>query len=275
MGRMPAKTVPTPPIRAGIGGWQYVPWRGGAFYPAGLPQKEELAWASRHLSAIEINSSFYRQPLPAHYAAWRAATPAGFKFSLKAPRRIVQQRQLAHTGEAVTAFIGSGLAELGDRLGPLVWQFGPYKHFDAEDIGPFLALLPASVEGLPLQHVLEVRHASFMDPAFLALVRRHGVAVAGTDSNEYPSFFDLSGPLVYLRLMTARAEEPTGYPAPELAQWRARAGQWAEGGAPADLPRIASAADGPAMPREVYVFFINGAKERAPAAAQAFLTTGA
>jgi uncharacterized protein YecE (DUF72 family) len=266
---MPSANPLTSPLRAGIGGWQYAPWR-GSFYPSGLTQKNELAHASRALGTIEINSTFYRPATPASYAAWREATPEGFVFSLKAPRQITQQRRLAHTGEAITQFVQGGLAELGDRLGPVVWQFGPYKSFDSADLTDFLALLPTAVNGLPLRHVLEVRHASFMNPSFLALVRAHGVSLVGTDSDEHPSFFDLSGDLVYLRLMRCRAEEPTGYPADELSTWRAHAHTWAQGDEPAGLPRIAAAASATGRPRQVFVLFINGAKERAPMAAQAF-----
>lgn len=262
-------TPPTPLIRAGIGGWQYAPWR-GSFYPQGLTHKNELAHASRALGTIEINSTFYRPATPASYAAWREATPEGFVFSLKAPRQITQQRRLGHMGEAITQFVQGGLAELGDRLGPVVWQFGPYKSFDSADLTDFLVQLPTTVDGLPLRHVLEVRHASFMNPSFLALVRAHGVSLVGTDSDEHPSFFDLSGDLVYLRLMRCRAEEPSGYPADELATWRDRAQTWAHGDEPAGLPRIAPPAGPTGQPRQVFVMFINGAKERAPMAAQAF-----
>lgn len=264
-----ADAPPTPLIRAGIGGWQHAPWR-GSFYPSGLTQKNELAHASRALGTIEINSTFYRPATPASYAAWREATPEGFVFSLKAPRQITQQRRLGHMGEAITQFVQGGLAELGDRLGPVVWQFGPYKSFDSADLTDFLVQLPTTVDGLPLRHVLEVRHASFMNPSFLALVRAHGVSLVGTDSDEHPSFFDLSGDLVYLRLMRCRAEEPSGYPADELATWRDRAQTWAHGDEPAGLPRIAPPAGPTGQPRQVFVMFINGAKERAPMAAQAF-----
>jgi uncharacterized protein YecE (DUF72 family) len=261
-------SVPSPPlIRAGIGGWQFAPWR-GTFYPAGLTQKNELAFASQALRTLEINSTFYRTPSRSSYAAWRTATPEGFVFSLKAPRQITQQRLLAHTEEAVMHFIGSGLAELGDRLGPVVWQFTPYKSFDPDDLDAFLAMLPTAVEGLPLRHVLEVRNASFLNEEFLALVRRRGVALVGTDSETYPSFFDTSGALVYLRLMRARSEEPAGYPADQLDAWQRRAAAWARGDEPADLPRIGPAAAAGAA-RPVHVLFIDGAKERAPMAALA------
>jgi uncharacterized protein YecE (DUF72 family) len=271
MGRMQAPVPSSPaPILVGIGGWQYAPWR-GSFYPKGLPQKEELAHASRQLSLIEINSSYYRTPSRSSFTAWQAATPPGFVFSIKAPRSIVQQRMLRHTEVAVTEFLQSGLAEMGDKLGPIVWQFGPYKSFDPEDLPGFLALLPRTLDGLPLRHVLEVRHASFLNPAFLALIREHGVSVVGTDSDEHPSFFDVSGELVYLRLMRGLSEEPAGYSPQALADWQQHAHRWASGEEPAGLPRIEGAPPAAAMARPVYVLFINGAKERAPAAAQALL----
>lgn len=271
MRRMPNSTSASNPcIHVGIGGWQYAPWR-GSFYPGGLPQKQELAYASQQLGMIEINSSFYRTPARASFAAWQEATPPGFVFSIKAPRSITQQRMLAHTGVAVQAFVGSGLAELGTKLGPIVWQFGPYKSFDPVDLAGFLAMLPTEVEGVRLRHVLEVRQASFLTSDFLALTRQHGVGVVGTDSEEHPSFFDVSGDLVYLRLMRSRSEEPTGYSADELALWRARAHRWAQGDEPEGMPVIAARLPTTSAPRQVFVLFINGAKERAPAAAQALI----
>lgn len=266
--------APSPPlIRAGIGGWQFAPWR-STFYPRGLTQKNELSYASRSLHTLEINSTFYRTPSRASFAAWRDATPEGFVFSLKAPRQITQQRRLADTAAAIDHFVDSGLAALGDRLGPVVWQFAPFKRFEPADFEAFLALLPRHAEGVPLQHVLEVRHASFLTEPFLALVRHHGVALVGTDSATYPSFFDTSGALVYLRLMRARSEEPTGYPADELRRWHRRAEAWARGDEPEDeLPRIAAPRP-TGTPRPVHVLFINGAKERAPLAAKAFTEEG-
>lgn len=262
--------APSYMIRAGIGGWQFAPWR-GTFYPRGLTQKHELSHASRALRTIEINSTFYRVPERATFSTWREATPEGFVFSLKAPRSITQQRRLADSGTAVRRFIDGGLAALGNRLGPVVWQFPPFKRFDPPELAAFLAGLPRQVEDLPLRHVLEVRHPSFLCEPFLALARDHGVALVGTDSDTHPSFFDTSGDLVYLRLMRARADEPTGYPAEALDTWATRAQAWARGEEPDDgLPRI-----GPprptGAPRAVHMLFINGAKERAPQAAMALM----
>ncbi|HUS24216.1 MAG TPA: DUF72 domain-containing protein [Candidatus Binatia bacterium] len=256
-------------IRAGIGGWTYAPWR-GTFYPPGLPHARELAHASQRLGAIEVNGTFYRTFGPKVFASWREQTPDGFVFSLKAPRYATNRRVLAEAGESIARFVGSGIAELGPKLGPLSWQLPPTKRFEPDDLARFLALLPPQVAGQPLRHVLEVRHESFRDAAYLALARKHGVATVFTDSEDYPSFADLTGSFVYARLMRSDARCKTGYAAKALDAWAARARTWASGGEPDDLPRIAPAR-GESTPREVFVFFINGAKERAPAAAQALI----
>lgn len=267
------KTAGTPaeagPVRIGIGGWNFAPWRDN-FYPAGLAQHRELAHASRALTAIEVNSTYYSSQKPATFAKWRDETPDGFVFSLKASRYATNRRVLAEAGESVERFVNSGIAELGPKLGPIVWQFATTKAFDAADFGAFLALLPASVGGLPLRHVMEVRHASFKDADYLALARKHQATTVFTDSDEHPSFADPTGPLVYARLMNAHAEETQGYPAAELDAWAERARTWARGDTPSDLPHV-EALPALAGPREVYVYFINGAKERAPAAAQALI----
>lgn len=259
-------SVPARRIRVGIGGWTYAPWRNN-FYPQGLVQRRELEHASRRLVTIEINGTYYGAQKPAIYANWRAQTPDGFVFSLKAPRTIIQRRVLAEAGEAIRAFVFGGLAELGDRLGPINWQLQPSRRFDADDLDAFLTLLPPRVDGLPLRHALEVRHPSFLCEELLALVRRHGVATVFTDSTEHPSFADLGGDFVYARLMRSRPDVATGYPREEFDTWAARARRWAEGAEPADLPRIAKAGAGDTGPRDVFVYFIGAAKEHNPAAA--------
>ncbi|GAA4339096.1 DUF72 domain-containing protein [Pigmentiphaga soli] len=256
-------------VRVGIGGWNYAPWR-ETFYPPDLPQIRELEYASRQVTAIEINSTYYGTQKPATFAKWREQTPDGFVFALKASRYATNRRVLAEAGESVRRFVGSGIAELGDKLGPIVWQFAPTKVFDAEDFAAFLELLPEKVDGRPLRHVLEVRHPSFADAGYLALARRHGAATVFTDSGEFPSMADLTGDFVYARLMASRASLKTGYRAAELDAWAGRARAWARGAEPDDLPRVEPARPGGAA-RDVFVFFINGAKERAPAAAQALL----
>lgn len=253
-------------IRVGIGGWTYAPWRNN-FYPAGLVQRRELEYASRRLVTIEINGTYYGAQKPAVYARWREQTPDGFVFSLKAPRTIIQRKVLAAAGEAIRGFVFGGLAELGDGLGPINWQLQPDRGFDADDLAAFLALLPPRVDGLPLRHALEVRHPSFLCEEFLALVRRYGVATVFTDSAQYPSFADLGADFVYARLMRSRPHVATGYSPEELDTWGVRARRWGEGAEPADVPRIAEVDAGDTGPRDVFIYFINAAKERNPAAA--------
>ena len=240
-------------IHAGVGGWNYEPWR-ETFYPPDLPHSQELHWASRRLTAVEVNGTFYSTFKPPTFAKWRDETPDGFVFAIKAHRSTTNRRELAGAREAIDRFLGSGLDELGAKLGPILWQFMPTKAFDAQDFEAFLALLPTRLGSLPLRHVLEVRHASFEDnPQFLALARRYGCVTVHTDSPKYPQIVDEQAPFAYLRLMQSRPELETGYPPQALDEWAAGARAWAEGG------------------RDAYVFFINGAKERAPGAAMAFL----
>lgn len=255
-------------IRVGIGGWTYAPWRNN-FYPAGLVQRRELEYASRHLGAIEINGTYYGTQKPETYARWATETPAGFVFSLKAPRRIMQSRVLARTGGQVDDFLG-GIVALGDRLGPIVWQFDKGTDLDREDFTAFLDLLPDTIDRHPLRHVLDVRVPDFVDSNYLAMVRSRGMATVFTDSRDYPSFADATADFVYLRLMRSRPDIANGYSDDELALWARRAREWARGDEPEDVPRIDPAA-APAMPREVFVYFISAAKERNPAAAMALI----
>jgi uncharacterized protein YecE (DUF72 family) len=257
-------------VHVGIGGWTYAPWRGGAFYPAGLVQRCELEFASRQLSSIEINGTYYGAQKPAIYAGWRDATPEGFVFSAKAPKRIVNARKLAGTGTQVEDFI-DGISHLGDRLGPLLWQFEAGRTLDSDDFAAFLALLPTQVNGRRQRHALEIRDRSFLNAELVTLARQHGMALVYTDSAEHPNAADLCGDFVYARLMRSRDEHPSGYPQPELAQWAERTRSWQQGAAPADLPYLLpdTAAR---MPREVFLYFISAAKHRNPAAAQALLS---
>jgi uncharacterized protein YecE (DUF72 family) len=238
-------------IRVGVGGWTYEPWRNN-FFPAGLPHHQELAYASRHLTAIEVNGTYYSTFKPPTFAKWRDETPDSFLFSLKANRFATNRRELAGAGESIARFVGSGITELGDKLGPIVWQFMPTKQFDAPDFEAFLALLPAQVDGRALRHVLDVRHPSFDCPEYLALARRYGCTTVHTDSDKFPAIADAQSDLAYIRLMRSEAACATGYPPAVLDRWAAGARAWAQQGAR----------------REALVFFINGAKERAPAAAQ-------
>ena len=237
-------------IRIGVGGWTYEPWRDN-FFPRGLPHSRELHYASRQFSAIEVNGTYYSTFKPATFAKWRDETPEGFVFSLKANRFATNRKVLATAGESIARFVGSGIEELGDKLGPLVWQFMPTKKFEPADFEAFLELLPQGVAGRPLRHVLDVRHESFLSPRYLALARRYGCATVHTDSEKFPAIADDQTELAYLRLMRSEAALPCGYPREALAQWALGAQAWA--------------AKGPA--REVFIYVINGAKERAPAAA--------
>lgn len=266
---MKQSASPAPAIRVGIGGWTYAPWRDN-FYPAKLPHSQELAYASRQLSAIEVNGTYYSTFKPATFAKWRDETPDNFVFSLKASRFSTNRRVLAEAGESITRFVDSGISELGAKLGPLVWQFAPTKVFDAEDFGAFLALLPTTVGGLQLRHVLDVRHPSFMTPDYLALARKHHCATVFTDAPDFPSFADLTADFVYARLMCSDAKLKSGYAPKALDGWAAAARSWAEGGAPKALPHL-EAAKAKGAARNVFVFFINGAKEKAPHAAMGLL----
>jgi uncharacterized protein YecE (DUF72 family) len=252
-------------VRVGVGGWTFEPWRDN-FYPKGLAHSKELAYASTHLTAIEVNGTYYSTFKPPTFAKWRDETPEGFVFSLKANRFATNRKVLGEAGESIQRFIGSGLSELGAKLGPLVWQFAPTKLFDPDDFEAFLRLLPEKVDGLPLRHALDVRHNSFIDPAYLALARKYRCATVFTDSDDYPSFADLTGDFVYARLMRTEAKVKTGYEPKALDRWADAAKTWAAGAEPADVPRLAPAGK-PAGSRDVFMFFISGAKERAPAAA--------
>ncbi len=258
-------------IRVGIGGWNYAPWRNN-FYPPKWPQKRELEFASRQLTTIEINSTYYSPQKPATYARWRSETPEGFVFSLKAPRFCTDRRVLADAGKTVDGFLFGGLAEFGDRLGPILWQLPPHKSFERDDLAAFIDLLPRALDGLRLRHVLEVRHASFLCAEYLELAGRQHIATVFTDSPKFPSFADVTGDFVYARLMRSESSVDTGYAAKDLDTWTERAQIWAAGADPADLPRIDETVPGnpkKSAPRDVFIYFISAAKERNPAAAKA------
>jgi uncharacterized protein YecE (DUF72 family) len=257
-------------IRVGIGGWTYEPWR-ETFYPQDLAQKRELEYASRQVTAIEINGTFYRTQKPETFRNWREETPDDFIFSVKAPRYATNRKILAEAGVSIERFMESGLTELGNKLGPILWQFAPTKRFERDDFAAFLELLPSDAGGRSLRHVLDVRHESFMHPDFVALMRRYGMATVFTDSEDYPSFADVSANFLYARLMRADASIETGYDEVALDAWAKRARSWAEGGEPADLPRLTDEG-AKRTPRDVFVYMINGAKERAPAAARRLLS---
>ena len=256
-------------IRVGVGGWTFVPWRGGMFYPVGLVQRRELEYASRKLTAIEINGTYYGAQKPATYGKWRDETPEDFMFSAKAPKRIMESKLLSKTGGQIEDFIG-GISELGDKLGPLVWQFDKGKRIDAAEFGSFVELLPAIHGKRRLRHVLDVRDPTFVGADYVALARKHGMATVYTDSEEHPSFADLTADFVYARLMRSRASIETGYSDAALDAWCERATNWAAGKEQDDLPHLDSQR-GPLQPRDVFLYFISSAKERNPAAAMALL----
>lgn len=256
-------------IRIGIGGWTYEPWR-GTFYPETLAQKRELAYAAEHVTAIEINSTYYSRQKPATFASWAAAVPDGFVFSLKASRYCTNRKVLAEAGESIAKFVEQGIVELGDKLGPILWQFMATKQFDADDFAAFLTLLPGKQNGIALRHAIQVRHASFAVPAFVALCRDAGVAIVYAESADYPAIADVTGDFVYARLESAEERFVAGYAPQALDDWAAKVTLWAAGGRPEGLPYVTDTAP-PQTPRETFVFFINGAKVRAPHGAMALI----
>jgi len=258
-------------IRVGIGGWNYEPWR-GVFYPKGLAQVKELAYAASRLTSIEINSTFYGSQKPESFRKWAAAVPEDFVFSVKGPRFATNRRVLAEAGDSIKRFLVSGVLELGERLGPLLWQFAPTKKFDAADFGKFLELLPAKAAGQRLRHVVEVRHGSFRTPEFIALLREFATPVVFTDHAKYPDIADVTGDFIYARLQKGRDTIPTAYPLQDLDAWAGRLRLWAQGKVPDDLPRVDPApAPRKIAPRDVFAYVIHGGKIRAPAAAMALI----
>jgi uncharacterized protein YecE (DUF72 family) len=255
-------------IRVGVGGWVFAPWR-GSFYPAGLPQARELEYASRKLTSIEINGTFYGTQKPASFRRWHAETPLGFVFSLKGPRYATHRRELGDAASSIERFFGSGVLELREKLGPVLWQFPATTRFDAKQFAAFLALLPDEIGGMRIRHTIEMAHESFVTPQVIELAREHSVALALVDSEKHPAFFDLTGDFVYARLKRSSASEPAGYPPPELDLWAERFRLWAAGSEP-KAPRLHPKSL-PQRPRDCFVYIISGAKERAPAAAQALL----
>jgi uncharacterized protein YecE (DUF72 family) len=257
-------------IRVGIGGWNYEPWR-GTFYPPGLAQKKELEYASRKLTSIEINGTYYGSQKPESFARWRDETPDDFAFSVKGPRFTTNRRILAEAGPSIKRFFSTGVLELREKLGPINWQFLPTKKFDSEDFEAFLRLLPKEVEGRLIHHVVEVRHPSFRVSEFAALLHRYGVATVIADSESFPQIPDVTAPFVYARLQRASKAIETGYSAADLAAWASRAKQWSAGNYPEDLQWIGEHGKHTAMPRDVFIYMINGDKTMAPAAAMALI----
>ena len=237
-------------IRIGVGGWTYPPWR-GVFYPDKLPQRQELEYASSHLGAIEINATFYGRQSPKSWAAWEKVPPEGFQFAIKGSRFCVMRSKLAETGEGLAGFFAQGFAALGPKLGPILWQFAPRRKFDRDDIAAFIDLLPEKLEGLGMRHAIEPRHESFRDEKFFDLCRTRNIAVVLEDSDDYPTIEADTADFAYARFQRMREEVPTGYDDAALDGFATRAREWQEAS------------------RDCYIFMINGAKVRAPAAALA------
>lgn len=256
-------------IHIGIGGWTYEPWR-GVFYPKDLPQKRELEYASRKLSSIEINATFYGSQKPETFARWHDETPDDFVFAVKATRFATHRRVLAEAGQSVERFLASGVLALKHKLGPINWQFASTKQFDAADFEAFLKLLPARVEGIALRHAVEVRHASFQSAEFVALARAHGVAIVMAGDSEYPQIADLTAPFVYARIMGTAEGEPLGYPAQALDQWAGRVRAWTTGTRPEGLDHVAPVRASAAA-QDVFLYVISGHKVGNPAAAMALI----
>lgn len=237
-------------IRTGIGGWTYPAWRKGAFYPEGLSQKRELEWASRRLGTIEINGTYHSLQKPESFRKWREATPEGFVFAVKGSSYISNRKVLASAGEAMVKFYAQGLDELGDKLGPIVWQLMATKRFEADDIAAFFDLLPRELKGLPLRYAIEAGHESFDCPEFIQIARKAKVAVVYLEQEGRARIAERTADFAYLRCKNMTGEEPSGYP-------------------PAEIERIAGLCREWGGQGDVFAFMINGAKERAPAAAMA------
>ncbi|HSC17456.1 MAG TPA: DUF72 domain-containing protein [Rhizomicrobium sp.] len=258
-------------IRVGIGGWNYPPWR-GTFYPKGLAQAKELEFASRALTSIEINATYHRIQKRDSFKKWANTAPDRFQFSVKAWQFATAKKNLAEGAPLIEKFLGSGFTALGAKLGPILWQFAPTRKFDAENFDTFLSLLPAELEGLKLRHALEVRHESFVSAEFVALARKHNAAIVLADSPKYPMIADATADFIYMRLQRTEERVATGYTSRALKQWAERAQAYESGSMPSDLPPLAKVPTAKTKnKRDVFVYFISGAKVRGPAAAQALI----
>ncbi|MDX7952075.1 DUF72 domain-containing protein [Lichenihabitans sp. Uapishka_5] len=241
------------------------------FYPKGLTHAKELGFASRQLTAIEINGTYYGAQKPESFERWRDEAPDGFVFAVKGPRFTTNRRVLAEAGASMERFITGGVTRLGAKLGPINWQCLPTKTFDPDDFAAFLALLPQSHDGgVTLRHVVEVRHPSFRVPAFIDLLRHYGVATALTDHPDFPQIPDLTAPFAYARLQNTTQDCATGYPVETLERWATRAATYAGGSVPEDFEPVSPKQPRKA-PHDVFVFMIAGHKPHNPAAAMAML----
>lgn len=275
-------------LRIGISGWRYPPWR-GKFYPEDLPQRLELHYASRQLNSIEINGSFYSLQRPDSWRHWYRDTPRGFVFSVKAPRFITHVRRLREVEKPLANFFASGVLALGEKLGPILWQFPPTLKYDHGLFDAFLASLPKDgaaalamarqhdthvkyVDDLEprlnhrLRHAIEIRHDSFKDPAFVALLRKHRAALVISDAaNKWPRLQDVTGGFVYMRLHGDKVLYASGYTDAALDDWAARIRAWMGGGQPGDgKDRVSADAPPRRKSRDVYCYFDNDIKVKAP-----------
>ena len=256
-------------IRTGIGGWVYPDWRKGNFYPEGLVQKRELEWASRQLGAIEINGTYHSLQKPESFRKWREATPDGFVFAVKGSSYITNRKVLAGAGPAFGRFLAQGLEELGDRLGPILWQLMATKKFEAEDVAAFFELLPRELHGLPLRHAIEVGHESFACREFVDIARKANVAIVWCEQEGRTPIADRTADFAYLRCKQSVPGEPTGYSPEGIGRIAGLCRAWEKGEAPAGLPYAGDPEDSRGKGGDVFAFMIAGAKERAPAAAMA------
>jgi uncharacterized protein YecE (DUF72 family) len=281
--------------RVGISGWRYAPWR-GTFYPTDLPQRAELAYASAHLPAIEINGSFYSLQRPESYAKWYADTPEDFIFSVKGPRYITHMKRLRDIEAPLANFLASGVFNLKEKLGPILWQFPPNFKYDPARFEPFLELLPHDTEeaahiarnrdawlksrsqlktdtNRPMRHAVEIRHESFLDPSFIDLLREHNVAlVIAETARRWPMTQDITADFVYMRLHGDKELYRSGYSDKALDRWAKRIQAWQKGSEPTDVEKICSTKPPSKQPRDVYCFFDNtDVKLRAPFDAQTLM----
>jgi uncharacterized protein YecE (DUF72 family) len=280
-------------VRIGISGWRYKGWR-GVFYPQGLPQRRELEYAARIFGSIEINGTFYSLQRPQTFARWADATPEDFVFAVKGSRYITHMLRLANIRKPLANFFASGVLRLGRKLGPILWQFPPQFRFDPKKIEAFFNLLPRDTataqalarrhdkrvsgrtwlrvaEKFKLRHAMEIRHPSFVDPEFIKLLRRYDVALVCADTVSWPRLMDVTSDFVYCRLHGSEELYASGYDGKSLNQWAARVAAWARGGEPADAERASNEPAPKRAARDVYVYFDNDAKVRAPVDAQGLI----
>ena len=260
------QTDRTGDIRVGVGGWTYAPWR-GLFYPRAVTQKRELEYASRHLSTIEIDGTYYGTQKRDSFIRWREETPDAFVFSVKGPRFATTRRVLAEAGKSVERFLVSGVTELREKLGPILWRMLPTKKFNEEDFAAFLERLPREHDGLALRHAVELRHESFACAATVESARKNGIAIVLAGDSRFPEIAACTAPFVYLRLMGSKASPRQGYSEAALDLWADRAKTLAKGETPDGFAPMAETAK--QRTRDVFVYFIGGHKAHNPAAAQA------